>query len=43
MFSEDVSMIVFGTCGAGGASALLMGSVSYSVAHRSHSPVIVVH
>ena len=40
--SDDVSMIVLGTRGAGGASALLMGSVSYSVAHRANCPVMLV-
>jgi nucleotide-binding universal stress UspA family protein len=40
--SDDASMIVLGTRGAGGASALLMGSVSYSVAHRATCPVMLV-
>ena len=40
--SEDASMIVLGTRGAGGASALLMGSVSYAVAHRATRPVMLV-
>lgn len=40
--SGDASMIVLGTRGSGGASALLMGSVSYAVAHRSDKPVMLV-
>ncbi len=40
--SEDVSMIVIGTKGVGSGHALLMGSVSYAVAHRAECPVVLV-
>lgn len=40
--SEDSSMIVIGTKGVGSGHALLMGSVSYAVAHRAECPVVLV-
>jgi len=40
--SDDVSMIVLGTRGVGSAQGLLMGSVSYAVAHRAKRPVMLV-
>lgn len=40
--SEDASMIVIGTKGVGSGHALLMGSVSYAVAHRAECPVVLV-
>jgi hypothetical protein len=40
--SDDVSMIVIGTKGVGSGHALLMGSVSYAIAHRAECPVILV-
>lgn len=40
--AEDVSMIVLGTRGVGSAQGLLMGSVSYAVAHRAKCPVMLV-
>jgi len=40
--SEDVSMIVVGTKGVGSGHALLMGSVSYAIAHRAECPVVLV-
>ena len=40
--SEDAAMIVMGTRGVGSAHALVLGSVSYAVAHRAKCPVILV-
>lgn len=40
--SQNCSMIVLGTRGVGGAHALLMGSTSYSIAHRAKCPVVLV-
>lgn len=40
--SEDVSMIVIGTKGVSAGRALLMGSVSYAIAHRANCPVMLV-
>lgn len=40
--SDDVVMIVLGTRGVGSAHGLLMGSVSYAVAHRARCPVMLV-
>ena len=40
--SEDVAMIVLGTRGIGSAHALVLGSVSYAVAHRAKCPVVLI-
>ncbi len=40
--SEDAAMIVMGTRGVGSTHALVLGSVSYAVAHRAKCPVILV-
>lgn len=40
--AEDAAMIVLGTRGIGSAHALVLGSVSYAVAHRAKCPVILV-
>jgi len=40
--AEDASMVVLGTRGVGSAQGLLMGSVSYAVAHRAKCPVMLV-
>lgn len=40
--SEDAAMIVLGTRGIGSAHALVLGSVSYSVAHRAKCPVVLI-
>ncbi|MGA0877805.1 MAG: universal stress protein [Ilumatobacteraceae bacterium] len=40
--SEDASMIVLGTRGIGSTHALVLGSVSYAVAHRAKCPVVLV-
>lgn len=40
--SEDAAMIVLGTRGIGSTHALVLGSVSYSVAHRAKCPVVLI-
>lgn len=40
--SEDAAMIVLGTRGIGSTHALVLGSVSYAVAHRAKCPVVLV-
>ena len=40
--SVDASMIVIGTKGVSSGHALLMGSVSYAIAHRAECPVVLV-
>jgi nucleotide-binding universal stress UspA family protein len=40
--ATDASMIVIGTKGVGSGHALLMGSVSYAIAHRAECPVVLV-
>jgi nucleotide-binding universal stress UspA family protein len=40
--SDDAAMIVLGTRGVGSTHALVLGSVSYAVAHRAKCPVILV-
>jgi nucleotide-binding universal stress UspA family protein len=40
--SEDASMIVLGTRGIGATHALVLGSVSYAVAHRAKCPVVLI-
>lgn len=40
--SEDAAMIVMGTRGVGSTHALVLGSVSYAVAHRAKCPVVLV-
>ncbi len=40
--SEDAAMIVLGTRGVGSTHALVLGSVSYAVAHRAKCPVLLV-
>ena len=40
--SEDAAMIVLGSRGVGSATALVLGSVSYAVAHRAKCPVMLV-
>lgn len=40
--SDDAAMIVLGTRGIGSAHALVLGSVSYAVAHRAKCPVVLV-
>jgi nucleotide-binding universal stress UspA family protein len=40
--SEDAAMIVVGTRGVGSTHALVLGSVSYTVAHRAKCPVVLV-
>lgn len=40
--AEDAAMVVLGTRGVGSAQGLLMGSVSYAVAHRAKCPVMLI-
>lgn len=40
--AEDAAMIVVGTRGVGSTHALVLGSVSYAVAHRAKCPVLLV-
>lgn len=40
--SDDTAAIVLGTRGMGATHGLIMGSVSYAVAHRSTKPVMLV-
>ena len=40
--SEDTAAIVLGTRGVGATHGLVMGSVSYAVAHRAKKPVMLV-
>ncbi len=40
--SEDAAMIVMGTRGIGSTHALVLGSVSYAVAHRAKCPVVLI-
>lgn len=40
--AEDSAAIVLGTRGVGAAQGLIMGSVSYAVAHRAKCPVVLV-
>jgi nucleotide-binding universal stress UspA family protein len=41
-FAADADLIVVGTHGRGGVTAVLMGSVARGLCHTSHRPILVV-